>query len=118
MGIHQRGKSKLTDKTMSNQVQRFERVQAECLALYKVKNERYGNSFELTLDSWGLTPIGIRLEDKLNRLRELIKRPDLETADESLRDTLVDIANYATMAVSYLDREGESLQAYINEVKS
>lgn len=92
---------------MSNQVERFERVQAECLALYRVKNERYGNSFELTLDSWGLTPIGIRLEDKLNRLRELIKRPELATDDESLRDTLVDIANYATMAVSYIDSKVE-----------
>lgn len=113
MGIHQRGKIQLTDNHMSNQVQRFERVQAECLALYKLKNERYGNSFELTLDSWGLTPIGIRLEDKLNRLRELIKHPDLETADESLRDTLVDIANYATMAVSYLDREDEKTRSVL-----
>lgn len=96
---------------MNDQVKRFEQVQVECLALYKQKNERYGNSFERTLDEWdSLIPIGLRLSDKMSRLQEILKDPSLATSDESLRDTLVDIANYATMSVSYLDSKAGTEQ--------
>ena len=41
----------------------------------------------------------IRLSDKLNRFKKLSKNGDAKVADESIRDTLIDLANYALMTI-------------------
>ena len=41
----------------------------------------------------------IRLGDKLNRFKTLSRKPEQQVRDESLRDTLLDLANYAIMTV-------------------
>jgi hypothetical protein len=48
----------------------------------------------------------IRLEDKLQRF-EILIRAESRVKDESIRDTLIDLANYSIMTVMELDREGE-----------
>lgn len=40
----------------------------------------------------------IRLEDKLRRYKQLIKQ-DAEVKDESIIDTLLDLANYSIMTI-------------------
>lgn len=46
----------------------------------------------------------IRLDDKLNRLKSLAKNP-AQVRDESIRDTLLDLANYAIMTVIEMELE-------------
>jgi hypothetical protein len=49
----------------------------------------------------------IRLSDKLNRFKTLTKTNSQEVKDESIRDTLVDLANYAIMTIMEMDRKGD-----------
>lgn len=51
----------------------------------------------------------IRLGDKFSRFKTLSKNADQRVADESIRDTLLDLANYAIMTVLEMDiKEEES----------
>lgn len=68
------------------------------------KNKDYGNSFDKTLDKYGLIALAIRLDDKLSRLTSLTKGETQHVKDESLKDTLQDIAGYAILGVRYLDQ--------------
>ena len=49
----------------------------------------------------------IRLSDKLNRFKMLSKGRDALVNDESIRDTLVDLANYAIMTIMEIEGESE-----------
>ena len=72
--------------------------------LYARKNADYGDSFHLTFLEEGWAMPRIRLSDKLNRFKMLSRSGDSLVKDESLRDTLIDLANYAIMSVMELDR--------------
>lgn len=72
--------------------------------LYVAKNSDYGNSVHDTYTKYGLTSFLVRIEDKLNRARTLSKREGL-VHDEKIEDTLLDLANYAILAVIELKQE-------------
>ena len=76
--------------------------------LYVTKNADYGDSVHDTYEKYGLVSFLVRLEDKLNRARTLSKHT-ARVADEKIEDTLLDMANYAILAVIELhaDREKE-----------
>lgn len=78
-------------------------------AIYERKNHDYGDSFSKSFREYGMTMPCIRLEDKLNRLKALAKSGDARVDDESVRDTLLDLANYAIMTVLEMDSEGDAL---------
>ena len=67
-------------------------------ALYERKNHDYGDSFGKGFKEYGMTMPCIRLEDKLNRLKSLLKS-GAQVKDESIDDTLMDLANYAIMTL-------------------
>lgn len=65
--------------------------------LYVAKNSDYGNSFAMVRDEFP-EAILIRLSDKLNRLKMLIRGEKTAlVSNESIEDTLIDLANYAIM---------------------
>lgn len=66
--------------------------------LYELKNHDYGDSFGKGFKEYGLIMPVIRLEDKLNRLKQLVNKEGL-VKDESVEDTLMDLANYAIMTI-------------------
>ena len=66
------------------------------------KNLAYGDSFSKSLDEDGLLVLKIRLGDKFNRVSSLIKRGELKENDESLEDTLLDMAGYSILGLKYL----------------
>lgn len=71
-----------------------------------MKNQMYGNSFFKTLDEYGLSLICVRLEDKLNRLKQIIlKGEKTDKTDERLVDTLMDLAGYAILSKIYIKEE-------------
>ena len=65
---------------------------------YVKKNHDYGDSFHLSYLEEGIAMSRIRLGDKFNRFKTLSKSEALVT-DESICDTLLDLANYAIMTV-------------------
>lgn len=68
--------------------------------LYIKKNNDYGDSVHDTYERYGLTSFLVRMEDKLNRLRTLdTKRDSMKVTDERIEDTLMDLANYAILAI-------------------
>ena len=69
--------------------------------IYQAKNQDYGNSFETSLYKFGLVASIIRLSDKMNRI-ECLSQTKAKVKDESIEDTLLDLANYAIMTVIWL----------------
>ena len=65
--------------------------------ILRKKNDDYGNSFEKQYDEYGLLHVIWRIEDKLNRLKSLLDH-DPQVVEESIEDTLTDIAGYSTIA--------------------
>lgn len=64
---------------------------------YIQKNRAYGNSFDKSCDTFGPTAAVVRMSDKWNRLVSLVTNPDIPVGDESISDTLLDLANYCIM---------------------
>lgn len=77
----------------------------ELHALYEKKNADYGDSFHKTWVEEGAAMARIRLSDKLNRFKTLTRNSGQSVNDESVRDTLIDLANYAIMTVMELNAE-------------
>lgn len=73
--------------------------------LYTKKNHDYGDSFHVSYLEEGMAMARIRLSDKLLRFRTLSKASAQQVQDESMRDTLLDLANYAIMTVMEMDLE-------------
>ena len=61
-----------------------------------------GDSFATTFERFGLTAPIVRMWDKLTRIETLSKQ-EAHVKDESIRDTLMDLANYCVMTVIELD---------------
>lgn len=80
-------------------------IETECKGLQELlqqKNKMYGNSFFKTLDEYGEVLICVRLEDKLNRLKQIILKGEKDDkTDERLVDTLRDLAGYAILSIIY-----------------
>jgi hypothetical protein len=45
----------------------------------------------------------VRMEDKMMRINNLIKNGGAAVKDESIRDTLMDLANYSILMMGYID---------------
>lgn len=71
---------------------------------YVAKNNDYGNSFSKSFDKYGVTAAMVRMEDKWNRLESLTSGKKQMVNDESVKDTLLDLANYAIMTFMELER--------------
>lgn len=74
--------------------------------IFAVKNKKYGNSFEISLDKYGNIAALVRISDKFNRIENLVLTADSGTPDESVIDTLVDMANYCVMTAVYMMQSG------------
>lgn len=84
--------------------QRHGQLCQELNDLYTRKNHDYGDSFHQTFLEEGFAMARIRLSDKLNRFKTLSRQSvQSEVTDESMRDTLIDLANYALMTILEMD---------------
>lgn len=88
-------------------VQMHKLITIELNTLYERKNKDYGDSFHISYIEEGMAMPRIRLTDKLNRFKTLTKSDSQEVKDETIRDTLIDLANYAIMTVMEMDREDD-----------
>jgi hypothetical protein len=75
-------------------IMHMKKIQAEGLELFIKKNADYGNSYK----QYGLIGVLVRLQDKINRALHITQH-GIHVKDESLRDTLIDLHNYAAMAL-------------------
>ena len=99
----------LIDSTESNlsaeekeQIERenkFSAIINNMFETYHKKNLDYGNSFGKSVEEFGFVAAIIRMNDKMNRLKSLVKNQEVHVTDESIKDTLLDLANYAVMTL-------------------
>ena len=82
-----------------SKVQIHKEICTEINELYAKKNHDYGDSFHQTFVEEGMAMARIRLGDKLNRFKTLSRGNEQKVNDESIRDTLIDLANYAIMTI-------------------
>lgn len=103
--------TKITKENMQN-------AHDELLQTFVDKNADYGNSFESSLEEYGLIAALIRMDDKMGRLRTLIKS-EAKVKDESILDTLRDLSNYALMASVWVDNKTitQEVSEAINRIK-
>jgi hypothetical protein len=85
----------------SNRVEQMMTVQKEGLELFKKKNADYGDSFA----NFGPIGVIVRMGDKINRLSSVTNNGVNLVNNESVRDTLIDLHNYAAMAIMLLDEK-------------
>ncbi len=78
----------------------------ELTSIYRKKNADYGNSFSRAVEKYGLVSALTRISDKFNRLESLILHQTQEVKDESVQDTLLDLANYCIMTVMEIRKDG------------
>lgn len=83
-------------------VQQFKSITNTMLQTYLAKNHDYGNSFDQSMDEFGIVASTIRLNDKMNRIKSLTKK-EAKVSDESIKDTLLDMANYAILTLMWLN---------------
>lgn len=93
-----------SEPELSESVKQFIDITKKMAKTYAAKNHDYGNSFEESLDEFGLVASVVRLGDKMNRIKSLIKK-EAQVKDESIKDTLLDMANYAIMTVMWINKK-------------
>ena len=78
-------------------------VQEEALNLFTKKNTDYGDAFA----TYGTVGVIVRMGDKIQRLISVTDKGVALVDSESLRDTLIDLHNYAAMGVMLIDEQRE-----------
>lgn len=76
--------------------------------IYHQKNEAYGNSVTTTFNLFGLIAYIVRINDKINRINTLVKNTNINHNDESIKDTLYDLANYCILAICDIESKEEN----------
>ena len=93
-------------KNSSNRPQQLETIQKEAFELFKKKNADYGDAFA----KFGVIGVLMRIEDKIQRSLSISKKNITMVNDESIRDTMIDLHNYAAMAIMLLDENEDILK--------
>ena len=88
---------------MANRIAQMKTVQEEALELFVKKNTDYGDAFAI----YGPVGVIVRMGDKIQRLMSVSKNGVQFVNNESLRDTLIDLHNYAAMAVMLIDDDNK-----------
>lgn len=85
-----------------SRVEQMKKIQSEGLELFTRKNADYGDAFA----KYGIIGVLMRIEDKMQRAISITKNGVNLVNDEGIKDTLLDLHNYAAMALMLLE-EGD-----------
>lgn len=86
-------------------IEQHESILRQIHDIYVKKNHDYGDSFSRSYQKYGIIAAMVRMEDKWNRLDNLVKGEKQMVSDESIRDTLLDLAGYCIMTAMELDKQ-------------
>ena len=81
-----------------DRVEQLKTIQLSALELFTKKNIDYGDAFA----KFGIIGVLMRIEDKIQRAMSITKNGIILINDEGMRDTLLDLHNYAAMALMFL----------------
>ena len=78
-----------------DRVEQLKKIQSEALALFEKKNADYGDAFA----KFGIIGVLMRIQDKISRALSITDKGVNLVDDESIKDTMIDLHNYAAMAL-------------------
>jgi hypothetical protein len=84
-----------------DRVEQLKTIQGDALELFIRKNADYGDAFA----KYGIIGVLMRIEDKIQRAVSITKNGVNLVNDEGIRDTLLDLHNYAAMALMILNEK-------------
>ena len=90
---------------MKTRVEQYDSVSADARETFVRKNKDYGDSFA----TYGPVGVIIRLGDKIQRLASVTKSGVTLVETEKIDETLLDLANYAKMAIILLRENNGSV---------
>ena len=93
------------EEIMESENSKFGKVLSEMFKTYRKKNADYGNSFSETIQEFGYIPAVARINDKVKRMKNIVKGQKMNIESESLRDNLMDIAVYSVLTIVELDNQ-------------
>lgn len=85
---------------------RFKEITDEMSDTYKAKNQDSGNSFSNLFKECGMTYAYGHMKEKLERVKSLMK-DEAKVKGEGMKDSLLDLANYAILTIMELERKEE-----------
>lgn len=89
-----------------SKVEKFKEITEKMAETYERKNNDYGDSFSRSVEEFGPIAGVVRISDKFSRLKSLIvTKNEQKVNDESVKDTLLDMASYCIMLSMELDKE-------------
>ena len=88
---------------MLKKIERFKEITSQMSDLYAKKNKNYGDSFGKLYNDLGPMSGLVPLHNKLDRATNLLKGD--KNHFESIKDTLIDLANYSIML--YIELEND-----------
>ena len=100
----------------SKKVTRHMEICEELNKTYKSKNGDYGDSFGISYRKYGKVSSLTRLSDKFNRIENILLGHEPTVSDETIIDTLTDLANYAIMTRMELEIDQEEGEKYCEEI--
>lgn len=90
-------------KVPATGIEHFDNIVSKMREIYIAKNSDYGSSFDKGMNRFGWKSFLTRVYDKFNRVDELTSTGNNpKVVDETLEDTLMDLANYAILGIIYL----------------
>ena len=86
--------------SVASRVEQMKRIHATALDLFTKKNTDYGDAFA----EFGVIGVLMRIEDKIKRSLSITRTGVNLVNDEGIRDTMLDLHNYAAMALMLLEQ--------------
>ena len=84
-------------------VDRFKEITDKMFETFKAKNHDYGSSFSNLFKECGMTYAYGHMAEKLERVKSLMK-DEAKVNGEGMKDSLLDLANYAILTVMEIDK--------------
>lgn len=107
----------MTENT-DTRAKRLEILMNQNLELYKKKNADYGNSFAEVYKELGFESGLVQILHKVNRIKGIYNKGKAEVENESIRDSLIDLANYALMTAVEMELEDNGEPSLIEKIES
>lgn len=102
----------MKESTQNKRVSQYNKVRDEAFTIFQKKNSDYGDAFA----DYGAVGVIMRMGDKIRRMSNITSTSVTLVEDERLRDTLMDLANYAVMGLMLLDEQESVETAVENKV--
>ena len=99
----------IDDSLIDENVVSFRAIQDKLVNIYAKKNHDYGDSFNEGCNELGVGYAFSRIFDKTKRFQTLAKgimnnNLSIEVQDETIEDTIMDLANYCMMYLAWIDK--------------